>query len=221
MDVIDAIKNRKSVRAFLDKDVDNKTIRSILDAARWAPSGANAQPWKVAVVKGRTKEQITEELLKAKAENQPMRGDYEYYPEIWKKPYKNRRFQCGVALYNALGIERKDTKGRQEAWFNNYRFFGAPVGIFFFMPKCMGTGYLVDMGIFIQTVVLAAEGHGLATCIQASLAEYPDIVRKILNISDEFSLIGAISLGYEDKSAPCNNFRQSRIEVEEFTSWYD
>lgn len=221
MDVLDAIKNRKSVRAFLDKDVDNATIRAVLDAARWAPSGANAQPWKVAVVKGRTKEAITRAILEAKEKGIAVSGDYSYYPEKWRSPYKKRRFECGLALYGAMGIDRKDAEARKEAWFNNYRFFGAPVGLFFFMPKCMGTGYLVDMGVFIQTVVLAAAGHGLATCIQASLAEHPDIIRQILDISDEFSLICAVSMGYEDETAPCNRFRQPRIEVDEFTSWYD
>ncbi len=221
MDTIEAIRTRKSVRKFLNKPVEKEIIYKILDAARWAPSGANCQPWRVEIVSGTTKEKITKAILEAKANNVSEPPDIEYYPKTWKNPYKERRFKCGLALYSALGIERGDTTARKEAWFRNYEFFGAPLGLFLFMPKALGTGFLVDIGIFLQTVVLACTNEGLATCIQASLAEYPSIIKEILNVPEEFRLVCGLSIGYEDKAAPVNQFRTTRIEVEDFTKWHD
>ncbi len=221
MDICTAIKERKSVRKFLDKPVDKNTIKKVLEVARWAPSGANCQPWRVEVVTGKTKDKITNAILEAKAQGVTETPEMDYYPETWKNPYKERRFKCGLALYSAIGIKRGDAEARKEAWYRNYSFFDAPVGLFFFMPKCLGIGYLVDMGIFIQTVALAAMEYGLATCIQASLAEYPKTVKKILEVPDTFSLICGMSLGYEDKEAKINQFRTTRISVDEFVSWHD
>ena len=221
MDTIEAIKNRKSVRKFLKRPVEKQILIRVLDAARWSPSGANCQPWRVEIVSGKTKDNITRAILEAKAKNLTEPPDIDYYPEVWKNPYKERRFKCGLALYSALGIERGDTDARKRAWFKNYDFFGAPTGIFLFMPKALGTGFLVDMGIFIQSLVLACTNEGLATCIQASLAEYPSIVKQILNVSDEFRLVCGISVGFEDKSAPVNQFRTTRIKVDDFVGWHN
>ncbi len=221
MDIIDAIKNRKSVRKFLDKSVDRKILFEVLDAARWSPSGANCQPWRVEIVTGKTKQRITEAILRAKKEGFMEPPDMDYYPEVWKNPYKERRFKCGLALYSALGIERGDAEARKQAWFRNYEFFGAPVGVLLFMPRVLGTGFLVDMGIFIQSFVLACMDKGLATCIQASLAEYPTLVKEILKVPDDFKMVCGISVGYEDSSDPVNNFRTTRVDVEEFTRWHE
>ncbi len=221
MDTIEAIRKRKSVRKFLKRPVEKQMLVRVLDAARWSPSGANCQPWKVEVVSGRTKENITRAILEAKAKNFTEPPDMDYYPEVWKNPYKERRFKCGLALYSALGIDRGDTDARRKAWLRNYEFFGAPTGIFLFVPRALGTGFLVDMGIFIQSLVLACTNEGLATCIQASLAEYPSIVKQILGVSDQFRLVCGISVGFEDESAPVNQFRTTRIEVDDFVGWHN
>lgn len=169
---------------------------------------------------GKKKDEITRAILEAKEKGITEEPEMDYYPETWKNPYKERRFKCGLALYSAIGIKRGDVEARKEAWFRNYKFFDAPVGLFFSMPKCLGTGYLVDMGIFIQTVALAALDFGLSTCIQASLAEYPNTVKRILDIPDTFSLICGMSLGYEDKNAPINSFRTQRVSIEDFVNWH-
>ncbi len=221
MDIAHAIKKRKSVRSFLGKPVTRETLLEVLEVARWSPSGANCQPWRIEIVTGKTKERITKTILRAKEKGLREPPDIDYYPEIWKNPYKERRFRCGLALYSALGIERGDAESRKRAWLSNYEFFGAPVGILLFMPKALGTGFLIDMGIFIQSLVLSCMNRGLATCIQASLAEYPSIVKDILGVPDDFNMVCGISVGYEDKSSPANGFRTSRIDVEEFTRWHD
>jgi len=221
MEVLEAIRRRASTRAYLDKSVDRPTIESILDAARWAPSGVDAQPWRVAVLTGKTKQSLSEALLAARVAGEPERPDYHYYPKRWEDPYKSRRLACGLALYQALGIGRDDTDRRMKSWNNNYRFFGAPAGLLFFLDRSLAQGSWVDMGMFIENVMLAALGHGLATCPQASLAEYPDIARKLLNIPDSQALVCGMALGYPDATAPVNNYRTAREPVNRFTTWHE
>lgn len=221
MEVLEAMRGRASTRAFLDRPVDRATVEAILDAARWAPSGTNTQPWQVVVVTDKTKRRLTEALIAARAASEPERPDYRYYPEKWEEPYRSRRLACGLALYRALGIGREDADRRIKAWNNNYSFFGAPVGLFFFLDRTLAQGSWVDMGMFLQNVMLAARAFDLATCPQAALAEYPDIVRRLLNVPDTRALVCGMSLGYPDTAAPVNNFRTAREPVANFTRWYE
>lgn len=221
METLDAIRQRASTRAFLDKPVDRGLIETLLEAARWAPSGVNTQPWQVAVVTGQPKEKLSQALAAARAAGTPDHPDYAYYPAVWPEPYKSRRKACGLALYQSQGITLEDTQGRMTAWLNNYHFFGAPVGLLFFVDKSLATGSWVDMGLFIQNVMLAAVDRGLATCPQAAIAEYPDIVREILKVPADRALICGMSLGYADTDAPVNHYRTAREPVSAFTSWYD
>jgi nitroreductase len=204
MDVFEAIQTRKSTRAYLARDVAQEDIEHILNTAARAPSGVNTQPWKVAVVKGKTKQQITDALIQARQAAREPEPDYAYYPDEWKDPYRMRRIACGKALYSALGIEKGDKHAQMQAWENNYRFFGAPLGLFFFIDQQLNKGSWLDMGMFIENVMLAAVGHGLATCPQASLADYPTMVREILGFEQQFQLICGMSLGYEDPNQPVN-----------------
>lgn len=221
MEVIDAITSRWSCRAYLDQAVGREHIQNILAAARWAPSGTNTQPWQVAVVSGTTKQRISDALIQAREDGLPENPDYDYYPDEWREPYKSRRKQTGRALYGALGIGKDDPDARKQAWYNNYRFFGAPVGLFCFIDRDMGHGSWLDSGMFLQSIMLAANGLGLATCPQFSLAEYPDIVRDILGISAHRLLLASIALGYADARHPVNQYRLTREAVDDFTLWYD
>lgn len=221
MDVLDSMRGRKSTRAYLDKPVARATIESILDAARWAPSGVNCQPWQVAVVEGATKARVSEAMLAARRARQPENPDYAYYPSEWREPYQARRKATGIALYRALNIGKDDALARLKAWNNNYHFFGAPVGLLFFVDRALAQGAWVDMGMFIQNVMLAARGHGLDTCPQASLAEYPDIVRDILGVAATRALVCGMALGYADADAAVNSYRTAREPVSAFTQWHD
>lgn len=219
MDVIDALHSRQSTRAFLDKDVPQSTIRAILEAARWAPSGVNTQPWRVYVVSGTTKQNITEAILALRQQDIPPNPDYAYYPAVWQEPYKSLRKACGAALYGALHIEYGDKQTRLIQWNKNYSFFGAPVGLLFFIEDNLEKGSWVDMGMFIQSVMLAARHYDLATCPQAAMAEYPDVVRKHCKVGPHFKLICGMGLGYPDPQDPVNQYRTDRIAVDEFTTW--
>lgn len=221
LDVLRAIKQRASTRAFLDKPVERRIVHAILDAARWAPSGVNTQPWEVAAVTGDTKRRIGEAILTAREAGVEPDPDYQYYPLEWREPYKNRRLRCGLAMYEALDIAREEKDKRLKAWNRNYRFFDAPVGLLFFIDKSLQQGSWLDLGMFIENVMLAALGHDLATCPQASLAEYPNLIREILGVADDRALVCGVALGHPDPDAPVNRFRTEREAVEHFTRWYD
>lgn len=221
MNTLEAIKNRKSVRAYLDKPVEQEKIDKILDAARFAPSGANTQPWQVAVVRGKTRRVLQEKIESAFRSGVKSNADYQYYPLQWLEPYKTRRVECGILLYEALQISRDDKQRRTDQWAANYRSFDAPVTLLFFMDSHMQAGSYIDCGMFIQSVMLAAVDLGLATCPQAALAEYPDIVRSVLAYPDSKILLCGMALGYEDSEAAVNSYRTSREKPGIFTNYFD
>ncbi len=173
------------------------------------------------MVSGETQQRLSKALLTAREAGEKEKPDYKYYPDEWFEPYKSRRKATGLALYGALKIQREDTAARIRAWYNNYRFFGAPVGLFVFIDKRLGPGSWIDTGMFLQNIMLAAENEGLATCPQAALAEYPDIVRNILDIDAQMMLVCGLSLGYPDPAAAVNGYRTPREPVESFTRWYE
>lgn len=221
MNVLDAIRDRRSIRAFLPKSVDNEIIAKILETARFAPSGCNAQPWKVSVLGCEHKHQLATEILKARKTGVETTPDYQYYPSDWHEPYKSRRFSCGKALYGALDIAYHDKVARENTWERNYHFFNAPIGLIFHMDNRLGIGSYMDIGMLIQNVMLAARHFGLETCPQAALADYPDQVRNILSLEPGQIIICGMALGYPDNDAKINQFRTERISVSQFTSWYD
>jgi nitroreductase len=220
MKVSEALKVRKSVRAFLDKPVEKEKVEAILSVARHAPSGVNTQPWQVAVVMGETKQQLQTKMEQAFRGGEKASADYPYYPNEWIEPYKGRRKTCGLQMYSALDIGREDKQRRLDQWAANYRAFDAPIMLLFFMDGGMQTGSFLDCGMFLQSIMLASVEQGLATCPQAALAEYPAIVKETLGYSEDTLLLCGISLGYEDKDAAINTYRTEREEVESFTRFF-
>ena len=220
MNISEAIQRRKSTRAFLKREVEQEKIIRILDTARHAPSGANTQPWRVAAVSGQKKMELQSLLQRAFEDGIPVQKDYSYYPEKWFPPYSARRTSCGMQLYSALGIERQDRERRKEQWAANYRAFDAPVMLLFFIDSELAKGSYIDYGMFLQSLMLAALEEGLATCPQAALAEYPKIVREILDYPDNALLLCGVALGYEDIDAPVNGYRTPREEVATFTRFF-
>lgn len=221
MNVSDAIVARKSVRQFLDKAVDKELIKDILNIAKWAPSGTNTQPWEVYVLQGQQKQALDKELISCFESGEPAAMEYHYYPEEWHQPYQSRRRECGLAMYSALNITRQDKERRQQQWALNYSAFNAPVVLFFTIDKSLENGSYFDYGMFYQSLMLAAVDQGLATCPQAALAEYPKTVKKALGIPDNKILLCGLALGYEDTAAPVNNYRTSRIELDEFVTFVE
>jgi len=221
MNVSQAIKQRQSVRAFTEKEVNSETIKTILNTAKRAPSGVNMQPWQVAIVQGNTKQILSAKMIQAFREKQTESMDYNYYPKEWIAPYKTRRIETGKQLYQALNIQKEDKVQRLAQWEANYQAFDAPVMLLFFIDKSLETGSYLDYGMFLQNIMLLAEEYGLSTCPQGALAEFPTLIKQTLNIENCKNLIGGMALGYKDESNPVNQYRTSRVELHEFCEFYN
>lgn len=220
MDVSQALVARKSVRAFLPKDVTLEQVSRILAAASHAPSGTNAQPWQVVAVRGEAKKALEDQLVAAFDAGSEEKMDYLYYPLEWIEPYKARRRACGLQLYSTLQISREDTARQKAQWRANYTAFGAPVALYFFIDPVMKTGSFMDYGMFLQSIMLAAVEEGLATCPQAALGQYPHIVKNALGVDAATTLVCGMALGYEDTAATVNSYRTPREPVEVFTRFF-
>ncbi len=220
MSVSSLIRKRKSCRAYTQQPVDLEVVRSLLETAKWAPSGVNHQPTKVAVLGAETKTRLSKALVEKFDSGAISNPDYEYCPDSWSEAYKNRRKVCGRVLYQTLQVSLEDIEGKKRHKRRNYDFFEAPVGLMIFIEKGMPKGSWLDVGLFIQNFLLAAEDMGLATCAQASFAEYPDVVREVLDLTG-VDIVCGIAVGYEDPTHPVNSYRTERESVENFTSWYD
>lgn len=221
MNVTEALQARKSVRAFLDTPVSRDVVEKVLDAARWAPSGTNTQPWQVAVLTGDKKRALQQTLEDSFRAGVKGKMDYAYYPDQWKDPFLARRKVCGLQLYSALNIGKEDKERRADQWIANYRAFDAPVMLLFFIDRIMDTGSYLDYGMFLQSVMLAAVDNGLATCPQAALGEYPDLVREFLGYGADQVLVCGMALGYEDTTAAVNSYRTEREPVAGFTRFFE
>jgi len=220
MNTLKALQQRKSVRAFLDKEVEVEKINTILSAASHAPSGANTQPWQVAVVSGQTKKKLQTQIEQSFSLGERGNADYQYYPKKWDNPYKLRRIHCGQQMYDVLEIDRRDKQRRLDQWAANYRAFDAPVMLLFFMDRTMQTGSYLDYGMFLQSIMLAGVEPGLATWAQAALADNPEIIKTTLGYPQGTILLCGMALGYEDTEALINSYRTPREEINSFTQYF-
>ena len=221
MHVDEAIQSRRSVRRFLSTPVAQKVIRHILQVASRAPSGNNIQPWRVHAVAGEVRETLCRDILQAASEAaEQHRPEYEYYPCQWVEPYLERRRQNGFALYEVLGIDRRDLQRREQQMLRNYSFFDAPVGLLVTLDRRLNTGSYMDLGMFIQNILVAARGQGLHSCAQAAFAPFHAVVRRHLPLCEDDLLVCGIALGHEDTQAPENRLLTGRQPVEEFASFH-
>ena len=226
--VDDAIRSRRSVRAFLPTPVDPVLIREILDLARWAASGSNTQPWQVHVLRGETLARVVAQVSgadRAAAADPAVaarhQGEYDYYPETWTEPYLGRRRQTGWGLYGLLGITKGDGERMQAQHNRNFTFFDAPVGLIFTLDRVMGRGSLLDYGLFLQNIMLAARARGLHTCPQAAWNRYGDVLRPLIGVGDERLIVCGMALGHADDADPVNQFQPPRVALETFVEWLD
>lgn len=212
----DSIIGRRSVRRFLSTAVSDQTIYAILDAAARAPSGVNAQPWIVHVVTGAARDRLSSAARSAARAGQ-LCFEYAYLPERMGEPYLSRRRKIGHDLYALYNIDRTDKPARQEAMLRNFDFFGAPVGLFFAMGRQMALGSWLDMGMFMQNVMIVARAFGLETCPQQAWCDHGDVVHHELGIPAEHIILSGMALGHEDPGAPENRLVTERVPAHDFT----
>lgn len=220
MDVLDAIQNRRSIRAFKPDPVPQETVAKILEISQRAPSGTNTQPWHTYVCTGAVRQAIVDDVIAmAKAGGGKSYHDYDYYPEKWKDIHNARRRGVGWGLYGLLGIEKGDREGSTRQAMRNFEFFDAPVGIFVTCDSYLTRGSWADTGMYIQTIMLAAKGFGLDTCPQAAWIPYQEPILKHLGVPDDQVLVTGMSLGYADDGKIENTLISEREAVENVVTW--
>jgi nitroreductase len=218
MRVSEALDSRLSVRAFLDEPVPEETVRELLERASRAPSGGNLQPWHVIVVTGAARERLLDAVARKMPHSPKGEGtEYNIYPPELKEPYRSRRFRIGEMMYEKLGIPREDKAARLMQFAQNYRFFGAPVGLLFTMDRTMQEGQWADLGMFMQSIMLLAREYGLDTCPQEAWAVWYKTIGELFEIPPEHMLFCGMALGYRDPDAPVNRLRSERAPLAEFT----
>lgn len=217
-----AICARRSVRAFLDTPVDLGIVKHILQVSSRAPSGANTQPWKVYVLTGNAKAQLSAEIVETfldPAKASQHHEEYDYYPKEWVEPFIGRRRKVGFDLYGLLGLSKDDKAGMKQQHARNFQFFDAPVGLIFTVDRIMGKGSYLDYGMFMENIMISAIGHGLATCAQAAFNQYHMIIERQLNLPANEAVVCGMALGYEDKKAIENSLKTVRVPVDDFVTF--
>ena len=221
-----AILSRFSARAYLPQAVDRQVLEEVLQVAARAPSGTNTQPWKVYVLQGAKRDELVAKTCAAHnaiSANPALAAEYaevyDYYPEKWVSPYIDRRRECGFGLYGVLGIGKGDKDRMHAQHQQNFRFFDAPVGLIFTIDKVMGRGSLLDYGMFLQSVMLAARARGLHTCPQAAWNNFSKIILPHVGAGENEMVVCGMALGYADESALVNTFQTTRVNAQDFTHW--
>lgn len=233
MEFSTALLKRRSIRSFSHKPVEDVIIQQILEQALESPSSSNTQPYKVAIATGETCADIGKELVSKyyaanKISNKPLPlkvlsaitskdlPDGDFKPILGKYPpvFQERRVATGMGLYETLGIERHDRQARDDQMAKNFNFFDAPAALFFFVHPGMKHTGLVDLGIFMQSLMLSATDKGLGTCAQGALGMWRSPIEKHFNIPKDYKLVCGLALGYptEDK---VNDYRPSKISLDQ------
>ena len=222
----EAITSRMSIRAFTKDAVSKDVILRLLNIASRAPSGTNTQPWKAYVVEGDALKELCGKVCAAYdaiAENPELAKEfqpaYDYYPTKWFSPYIDRRRENGWGLYGLLGITKGDKDKMHAQHRKNFEAFGAPACLFFTIDKELGRGSMLDYGMFLQNIMVAARGEGLDTCPQAAWNDYAKIILPIIGAQESEMLVCGMALGYADTIELVNSFHTPRVSAEDFTTW--
>lgn len=219
MDLIKGIESRRSFRGLKNTPIPKDVLREILKATANSPSYKNTQPWEVAVVCGKQKDELTEILCALVARKAKVHPDIPD-PKGWPAVHKRRAKEHAARKLAAVGVEREDKEGRAELSLKNFNFYGGFCAIFLFMERSLEKWSLFDMGLFSQNLILAAHAFGIGTCLQASVINYAPEIRQFLKKPENKSLILCISLGYPDPEARINMYRANKLSFDDFTTWY-
>ncbi len=220
-DIYEMMSTLRAVRRLRSDPIPDDVLDRVLQAAAWAPTGGNMQPWRVIALAGERVEDLRELLRPRMATELPKGEGVEYviYPQPMAPVYRERSFHVGELLYQSIDVPREDKPARYRQYGRNYEFFGAPVALFFAREKDHGAAQWADIGGYLQTVALLARGHGLHTCPQQAWVSFHKTVRAFLDLPDHLMIYSGMALGYEDPDAPINRWRAPRALLEDFATF--
>lgn len=219
MDLTEAVMTRWSCRSYKPDPVPQEMIQDILRVASRSPSYANTQPWEVAVVTGQKLAELNRRRSELAQANVPPNPDIPA-PQSWPSAHQERSREFAAQRQEATNQARADAKSLFETTTQSSPVFGAPCVIILMIDKALSGWSIFDMGLFTQSLVLAAHCRGLGTCIQAGVVRYPDEVRKILGIPETKKLIVGVSIGYPYMASKMNALRTTRTDIRELTKMY-
>lgn len=220
MDAIKCIKTRMSIRKFRPEPVPKHILMDIIRTAQCSPSYKNSQPWEVAIVSGDKKEALTRILTGLIEKGVEIKPDIPV-PLYWPPVIDARIKESLRKRSEKMGFDPGAPDYLKKAKIANSRFYGAPHGIFFFQDSSLTPWSLFDMGLFAQSLMLAAHAHGIGTVPQAFLTDYSDEIKKFLELPVSKRLVLGMSLGYPDSSAQAGSYRTDRADVSEVVSWFE
>jgi nitroreductase len=218
MEILEGIKTRQSIRGFKPDPITGDVMKKILEAASHSPSYTNTQPWEVAVVTGKKKNELSRKLLELARTKAPTHPDLPM-PKGWPKGMEERSMAHGARRLSTLGIARDDEEGRGKLSLMNFEFYGAPCAVFLFMDGSLGEWSIFDMGLFTQNLILAAHSLGVGSCLQASVTNYAPEIKQFLGVAEDKKLVLCLSMGYPDEKAKLNVYRSIKQKPDEFTKW--
>jgi nitroreductase len=218
---LSVITARHCKRTFLKRPVPRETLETVLAAAAHAPSTQNSQFWQVAVLTGAARDELSRRLCEDFDQGAPVELDYRNRPAEMDQVYRDRGRQADAGLYRAKGIEPVDKAARRARLRENYVFYDAPVEMIFHLPANAAEGTFLELGLFLQNVMLGLVACGLGSCPQGSVAAYPDTIRRCLGLGPDRLIVCGLAVGYVDETAPVNAFSPPRAELETYTSWFD
>jgi nitroreductase len=212
MDAIECIKTRMSIRKFKPEPVPADLLTKVIDTAKWSPSYKNSQPWEVVIVSGKKKEELTELLIALLEKNSPPSPDIPE-PVSWP-PVIDARISALIKKRSELtGKDLNAPEVKKKAKIANFRFYSAPHGIFLYQDATLPEWSLFDIGLFAQSLMLAAHAYGLGTVPQAFLTDFAREAKEFLGISQSKRLVLGISTGYPDLASEANLHRTDRVET--------
>lgn len=220
MSISTLLEQRYSARAYVDKPIPQSLLETIFTQAQRSPSNCNVQPWQTCVVSGERKDALKDDLIAAVMSGTPPNPDFNWLPK-YEGVHRERQFGSANALYSSIGVGREDKRGRQMAMIRNWTFFDAPHVAFFTMDKYLDIMGAVDLGIYAQTLSLILSEHGISSCMQGALGQFPNPVKKALNLPEQRGILFGMSFGYQDESAAVNKTRTDREDIANAVSFFD
>ena len=220
MSLAEALRQRRSVRGYRPDPVPQAVLDEVFGLAQLAPSNCNIQPWKVFVASGAMRDELRHRMVEHVTRGDPIQPDFEHLPNF-EGVYRKRQVDCAVELYNNMGIARDDREGRARASLRNFELFDAPHVAFIGMERQFGVTVALDVGMYIQTLMLVMTSFGIGSCAQGSMRYYPQDVRDLFGEPDSTAILCGISFGYEDEGVAANRTRVGREPLGESVRFRD